>query len=266
MLDYILKERKKAVAALKETTSVADFERQIIKSTVRPVSFKKALSNLNEMHIIAELKKASPSKGVICESFYPVETAMTYEEGGATALSVLTEPYYFLGCNRYLTDVKRHTKIPVLRKDFIIDPLQIFEAKAIGADAILLIVAILPYGKLKEYFKLAKDLNLDVLVETHNEKEIEMALEAGADIIGINNRDLATFHVDLATSKLLRRYIPSDKIVVSESGIHTVDDINFIKMLGFNAVLIGESMIKLESPKEKLQEFKKALRKESTWL
>lgn len=256
MLDYIVTDRKKAIEELKRTTSVAELERQIHKSEFKHVSFKEALQKPDEMHIIAELKKASPSKGIICHTFYPVDTAVSYEKYGASALSVLTEPKYFLGDNRYLTAVKQNTTIPILRKDFIIDPIQIYEAKAIGADAILLIVAILSQGQLRDYYKLAKDLDMDVLVETHNRKELEIALDSDAEIIGINNRNLANFKTTLKTSEELREYIPSDKIAVSESGIHTIEDIQFIKNLGFNAVLIGESMIKLKNPKEKLQEFK----------
>lgn len=266
MLDYILTERRKAIEILKETTTIAEFERQIYKSSLRHSSFIQALEAPNELHIIAELKKASPSQGIICESFYPVETAMTYEENGASALSVLTEPHYFLGRNRYLTDVKKHTTIPILRKDFILDPIQIYEAKAIGADAILLIVAILTKNQLKEYFKLAKALDLDVLVETHSEAEIEIALDVEAHVIGINNRNLKNFKTQLSTSKALKTYIPKNKITISESGIHTIEDIQFIKNLGFHAVLIGESMIKLESPKDKLQEFKKVAGKETKCL
>lgn len=266
MLNYILTERKKTIEILKETVTIAEFERQIYKSPLKHSSFIQALSAPNELHIIAELKKASPSQGIICESFYPVETAITYEENGASALSVLTEPRYFLGCNRYLTNVKKHTTIPILRKDFILDPIQIYEAKAIGADAILLIASILSQTQLKEYYQLAKALDLDVLVETHNKKEIELALDVDARIIGINNRNLQTFKTQLGTSKKLKTYIPKNKIAISESGIHTIEDIHYVKNLGFHAVLIGESMIKLKNPKEKLQEFKKASGRENTCL
>jgi len=202
--------------------TISDFEKQILSSTISRYSFKEALKNKEKpLNIIAEVKKASPSKGLICKEFNYMDIAKAYEKGQAAALSVLTEPRYFQGSNQYLTEIKEVVGLPVLRKDFIIDPIQIYEAKAIGADALLLIVAALTEKELKIYLNLATTLGLDALVETHNEEEVKIALEAGAEIIGVNNRDLQTFNVTLDTSEKLRNLIPREKVFVSESGIHT---------------------------------------------
>lgn len=255
ILDQIIKERKKAVADLKETITIEMLKEQIANSTIKHYSFKEALQNQSKpLNMIAEIKKASPSKGLICKTFNYLEIAKAYEEGQAAALSVLTEPKYFLGKNEYLTEIKEVVKLPVLRKDFIMDAFQIYESKAIGADAILLIMAVLSLEQLKEYLNLAQNLGLDVLVETHSEKEVTLALEARAEIIGVNNRDLQTFKVTLETSERLRNLIPKDKIFVAESGIHTTEDIRRLKALSVDAVLIGESVVKSENPVIKLQE------------
>lgn len=255
ILDQIIADRKKAVEALKETTTISKLEKQIAISDIKHYSFKKALMDQSKpLNIIAEVKKASPSKGLICKDFKHLDIAKAYEKGQAAALSVLTEPKYFQGCNQYLTEIKGAVSLPVLRKDFIIDAFQIYEAKAIGADAILLIVAALSLKDLHEYLKLATSLGLDILVETHSEREVEVALEAGAEIIGVNNRNLQTFEVSLEISERLRGFIPKDKVFVAESGIHTADDIRRLKALDINAVLIGESVVKVENPVDKLQE------------
>ena len=259
ILDQIIKERKKAVEELKQKKSISDFEKQIDNLEILHYSFKEALRNKNKpLNIIAEVKKASPSKGLICKEFNYVDIAKAYEKGQAAAISVLTEPKYFQGENRYLTEIKKAVHLPVLRKDFIIDPIQIYEAKAIGADAILLIVAALEKASLKEYLKLAKELGLDALVETHIESEVEIALESGATIIGVNNRNLQTFEVNLETSERLRKLIPKDKLFVAESGIHTREDIRRLKAIEVNAVLIGESVVKADNPIAKLQELLEA--------
>ncbi|PHV70318.1 indole-3-glycerol phosphate synthase [Sporanaerobium hydrogeniformans] len=245
MLDQIIKERKKAVEDLKAKVSLSEFIKQIGQSQVSYYGFKEALiKEKTGIHIIAEVKKTSPSKGVICQDFDPVAIARDYERGGATAISVLTEPNYFGGNNSYLSKIKENVKLPLLRKDFIIDPLQIYEAKAIGADAILLIAAILSPQILGEYLKLARSLGLDCLVETHDEEEVKMALEVGAEIIGVNNRNLQTFEVSLEVSKRLRRLIPDDRLFVAESGIHTQEDIKFLREIGTKVMLIGESVVK----------------------
>jgi indole-3-glycerol phosphate synthase len=218
-----------------------------------PLPFEKALSK-EGLNFICEVKKASPSKGVISKDFKYRETALSYEEAGAAAISVLTEPDFFLGKNEYLTEIKKEVKIPVLRKDFVIDEFQIYEAKVIGADAILLICAILSFDDLKKFMNIAESIGLSCLVEVHDEKEAENALKANSKIIGVNNRDLTTFQVDLQNSIRLRKLIPEDKIFVSESGIKTKDDIDLLKANKVNAVLIGEELMRSGDVKEKLRQ------------
>lgn len=259
ILDEIIAERKKVVEILKESTPINLLEKQIASSSFQHLSFNNALSNKTRpLNIIAEVKKASPSKGIICQSFNPVEIAKDYEKGGAAAISVLTEPKYFKGSNQYLIEVKKHVALPVLRKDFIVDEIQIYEAKAIGADAILLIVSALSEKDLYSFLKLAACLDLDVLVETHDEKEVAIALQAGAKIIGVNNRNLKTFEVSLETTKRLRHMVPRECVFVAESGIHTAEDIIELKALEVDAVLIGESVVKAENRIEKLKELSEA--------
>lgn len=210
------------------------------------------------LSIIGEIKKASPSKGLIKPNFSPVELAKQYEASCVDAISVLTEEDFFLGSPKYLIDVHKEVKLPLLRKDFIIDKNQIIESKNIGASAILLIVSILTKLELKEFLEISNELGLDALVETHNETEIETALEADSKIIGINNRDLKTFKVDLNNTLRLRQLIPNNIVVVAESGINTIEDIKFIKQSNIDAILVGESFMKSDNIKLKAQEFKKA--------
>lgn len=210
------------------------------------------------LSIIGEIKKASPSKGLIKPNFSPVELAKQYEASCVDAISVLTEEDFFLGSPKYLIDVHKEVKLPLLRKDFIIDKNQIIESKNIGASAILLIVSILTKFELKEFLEISNELGLDALVETHNETEIETALEADSKIIGINNRDLKTFKVDLNNTLRLRQLIPNNIVVVAESGINTIEDIKFIKQSNIDAILVGESFMKSDNIKLKAQEFKKA--------
>lgn len=209
---------------------------------------------LGRLAIISEVKKASPSKGIIKEDFNPVEIAVTYENAGAEAISVLTEEYYFKGCSQYLKQIKQAISIPILRKDFIIDEYQIYEAKAIGADAILLIVAILNKETLEKFLALAAGLQLDCLVEVHDKMELEIAISCGAGIIGINNRNLKTFEVSLETTKRLVSHIPDkyECLVVSESGISTNNDMKELKACGANAVLVGETLMRSGNVKETL--------------
>ncbi|MDD5773267.1 MAG: indole-3-glycerol phosphate synthase TrpC [bacterium] len=206
-------------------------------------NFKKAISQKDKINIIAEIKKASPSRGVIVPSdFYPDDIAKIYEKNNVSAISILTEREFFKGEIDFIPLVKKVTDIPLLRKDFIIDEYQIYQSRVYGADAILLIVRILSLQKLRDYLKLANDLSLDCLVEVHNEKEMETANAAGAEIIGINNRDLDTFTIDLATTLKLAP-LGEGKIIVSESGIKTKDDILHLKKAGVNAFLIGEALM-----------------------
>lgn len=249
ILDEIISKRKETIALCKKQKSIDALKEEIAQNKYPHYSLFKALNitfkDLSpKTQIIAEVKKASPSRGVICEVFDYIDIARSYERGGAAAISVLTEPYYFQGDNRYLTEIKEVVKVPVLRKDFIIDEWQIYEAKAIGADAILLIVAALGQEELERFLNIAHDLELDVLVETHDEEEVERAIRSGAKIIGVNNRDLKTFEVSLEVSKRLSKRIPKEHLFVAESGVKTTEDIRFIKSLGAHAVLIGEGVVK----------------------
>jgi indole-3-glycerol phosphate synthase len=254
ILDQIITTRKKSIEKLKASNTVGDFIKQIETNTYTGISFKAAIEE--GFNIIAEVKKASPSKGLICPEFDYIQIAKEYESGGAAAISVLTEPDYFLGDNAYLTEIKETVKRPLLRKDFIVDEWQIYEAKAIGADAILLIAAVLNQKELLYLLKIADSLRLDVLVETHDEEEVKRALEADAQIIGVNNRNLKTFEVSLEVSERLRELVPKDKVFVAESGIHTQEDMGRLKKLGVNAVLIGESIVKAADRIAKLKELK----------
>ena len=196
--------------------------------------------------IIAEVKKASPSKGVLCRDFDPIRIARIYANCGATAISVLTEENYFMGSLSYLKAIRDDLgskRLPLLRKDFILDPYQVYESRANGADALLLIAAILTPSDLKELLDLSHGLGMECLVEAHNESDLEMALSTGAGIIGINNRDLQTFKVDINITRLLRPLVPPDRLVVSESGIRGPDDMQKMKEWGVSAVLIGEALV-----------------------
>ena len=206
-------------------------------------TFLQALSG-DGIHLICEVKKASPSKGIIAEDFPYAEIAKDYERGGASAISVLTEPYYFLGSNDYLIEIRKEVTIPILRKDFIVNEYQIYETKVLGADACLLICAILDQDTLNRYLSLAHSLGLNALVETHDDKEIEMAVKAGAKIIGVNNRNLKDFSVDVGHSRNLRKLVPEDVIFVAESGIKEKQQVMELYNDGVNAVLIGETFMR----------------------
>ncbi len=204
--------------------------------------------------VIAEIKKASPSKGVMREHFVPAEIAVSYEQGGACCLSVLTDIDFFQGSDAYLQQARQACSLPVLRKDFIIDPYQVYEARAIGADCILLIVAVLGDAQLKELANLASSLGMDVLVEVHDAEELARALPLNLPLMGINNRDLRTFETTLETTLSLLPQIPTDRIVVTESGIHTPADVARMRAYHVNAFLVGEAFMKAEQPGEKLHE------------
>ena len=204
--------------------------------------FASALRRQKNIALIAEVKKASPSAGVIRADFDPVCIAGEYEAAGATALSVLTDEKFFQGRLDYLRQIREVVQLPLLRKDFIIDELQIYEA--VNADAVLLIAAILDDAQLRDYRQLAGQLKLAALVEVHDEKELERALNAGAEIIGINNRNLKTFQVDLMTTEKLTAQIPAGNIIVAESGIHTPADVARVRAAGVNAILVGESLMR----------------------
>ena len=209
-----------------------------------------------EISIIAEVKKASPSKGLIAEDFDYIQIAKEYEQAGASAISVLTEPYFFQGSNDFLRDISLNVSIPLLRKDFTIDEYMIYEAKLLGASAILLIVSILNYNQLKSYLDLAHDLGLSAIVETHDANEIKTAIDAGAEIIGVNNRNLADFTVDIENSIRLRRLVDEDILFISESGIKTSEDVRRLKENNVDAVLIGETLMRSDDKKSMILELK----------
>lgn len=204
--------------------------------------------------VIAEAKKASPSKGVMRESFDPAEIARSYERGGAACMSVLTDRDFFQGCEDYLQQARAACSLPVIRKDFIVDPYQVVEARAIGADCILLIVACLEDGQMAELNACAAELGMDVLVEVHDQQELHRALPLGTRLLGINNRNLNTFETTLQTTFDLLPEIPADRIVVTESAIHTQADVGAMREHGVNTFLVGEAFMRVADPGEKLRD------------
>ncbi len=253
ILDKIIETKKEEVARLKQEITEARLRETIAR--LEPCrDFRQALIS-GDCNIIAEVKCASPSRGRLTADFDPVRIADIYEQNGADAISVLTDEKYFAGHKNYLTQIKQKIKLPLLRKDFIIDPLQIYETRAIGADAILLIVHVLG-KKLAEFISSSQEIGLNPLVEVHTEEELKLALAAGAEIIGINNRNLDTFVTDIETSRKLREQIPADKIVVAESGIMSRANIEFLMQANIHAFLIGEALITAPDIGKKLRAFK----------
>ena len=218
-------------------------------------SFEKALKKPG-ISFICECKKASPSKGLIAEDFPYLDIAKEYEEAGADAISVLTEPRWFLGRDEYLKEITDNVNIPCIRKDFTVDDYMIYEAKLLGASAVLLICSILSARQIKEYIAVCDELGLSALVEAHDAQEVKIAVECGARIIGVNNRNLKDFSVDTENSKRLRSLIPSDIIFVSESGVKDASDIREIAEVGADAVLVGETLMRAADKKEKLSELR----------
>lgn len=213
-----------------------------------PFSLEKALGG-GEMSFICEVKKASPSKGVIAQDFPYVDIARQYEAAGASAISVLTEPEFFLGSDQYLSEIRRAVETPLLRKDFVIDSFQIEQASRLGADGVLLICAILSPNQLSEYIRCADSFGLTALVEVHDEQQLSTALLAGARVIGVNNRDLRTFTVDPGNSIRLRRLAPKDVLFISESGIQTPQDVENLRSHGIDGVLVGETLMRAADKK-----------------
>ncbi len=217
--------------------------------------FRKTLSG-NEISFICEVKRASPSKGLIAPDFPYLDIARDYERAGASAISCLTEPFWFKGRDEYLAEISNAVKIPVLRKDFTVDEYMIYQAKTLGASAVLLICSILSKEQLSEYLGIAHSLGLSALVEAHDEDEVRTALSVGAGIIGVNNRDLRTFTVDINNSARLRKLVPPEILFVSESGIKTAADIEALRSNGTNAVLIGETLMRSPDKKAALDELR----------
>jgi len=253
ILDEIYKHKLGEVSEDKKRIPVEALKEQI-KERQSTKSFGDALKSDNNIRIIAEIKKASPSLGIIREDFNPVEIARIYEAGGAAAISVLTDEKFFRGSLSYLTDVKKSVNLPILRKEFIIDSYQIYEARSAGADAILLIAALLSVKEMQNYLDLAGELGMDCLAEIHSEAELKQVLQTNAHIIGINNRDLATFKTDLGTTLRLIPMIPAEKIVVSESGIKSRADVEKLMKEGVDAILVGETLMKSDDISAKLRE------------
>lgn len=257
ILKKIVDQKHEEVAAAKEKFPL---ERMIARLSLvedTPRGFRQALQVMGESGgtaIIAEVKKGSPSKGVIRADFDPLEIAEIYQNHGATCLSVLTDEIFFYGHLNYLGLIREQVGLPLLRKDFICDPYQIYEARAYGADAILLIAAMLDLGQLKEFAALAAEIQLDVLLEVHDEDELDLALQTDCGLIGINNRSLRTFVTDLGTTERLRPQIPADRLVVAESGINSRTDIDRLLACGANAFLVGESLMRETDIGAKLEE------------
>jgi indole-3-glycerol phosphate synthase len=253
ILNRIVEAKKVEVAQAKRQRPLSALEREIARMDA-PRPFASALRREDRIALIAEIKKASPSAGVIRADFDHVDIAQVYDDSAADAISVLTDEQFFQGHLDFIGDVKRVSEKPVLRKDFLFDEYQVIEARAFGADAILLIVAILEDKQLARLLRLAEGLAMAALVETHDEDEVKRALDAGASLIGVNNRDLRDFSVDLNTTLRLRKMIPPEVALVSESGIHTRDDVRLLEAAGVNAILVGESLMRSEDMRAKIDE------------
>ncbi len=246
---------KERVAEAKTKVSIEDIKSRALALPKGNFEFEKALSK-EDIAFICECKKASPSKGIIAEEFDYLTIAKQYEEARADCISVLTEPKWFLGSDEYLRQIAEAVSIPCIRKDFTVDEYMIYEARTLGAAAVLLICSILTPGQISEYIDICDELGISALVEAHDAKEITVALEAGARIVGVNNRNLRDFSVDTSNSRSLRDMVPEDVIFVSESGIRTAEDVELLRKAGVNAALIGETLMRAEDKKAKLKELK----------
>ena len=243
ILDEIVSKKRTRVNEAKSIVSIEDIQNQLEKLSLLKSNFKNNLENQTQA-IIAEIKKASPSAGIIAEDFNPILKALEYEKMGARALSILTEEDFFQGSNEVLQDVKKVTNLPILRKDFIIDDYQIYESKLIGADCILLITSILSDSQIEEYVSKAEAINLDVLIEVHDEEELGRVSKFHNALIGVNNRNLKTFEVDLMNAVRLRKNYDGNQIFIAESGIKSSTDIEYLASNNINVFLIGESLMR----------------------
>lgn len=255
ILEEIAEKTRERVQNDKKRQSLASLRNDAEKMERQASVFYDALKKTG-MSFICEVKKASPSKGLIAESFPYLEIAKEYEAAGAAAISCLTEPFYFQGKDEYLREIAETVSIPVLRKDFVVDEYMVYQARVLGASAVLLICAILDDSQLHDFRQLAEELGMDALVEAHDEREAERAMRAGARVVGVNNRDLRDFSVDMGNSIRLRRMIPKDIAFVSESGIKTNDDVERLRGCGVDAVLIGETLMRAEDKKTALDELR----------
>jgi indole-3-glycerol phosphate synthase len=256
ILHRIVEARLASIAHRKRVLPEVALKIAVEKKVAPPRDFVDALSRTGGINIISELKKASPSRGVIRQEYAPAALAASLEEAGAAALSVLTEEDFFSGSLADLKEASRVTKIPILRKDFIVDPWQVWETRAAGADSFLLIAAILDDSSLRELLDLGRSLKMEALVEVHSRQELERALAAGARIVGVNNRDLRDFQVHVETSLELAEAIPDDRIAVSESGLRSHDDLVRLQLAGFDAFLIGEQVMQSADPGAALRELR----------
>lgn len=251
ILDRLAEHARERVRAARTQIPPEEIRRQALSLPIGGFSFEKALKKPG-LSFICECKKASPSKGIIAEEFPYLQIAREYEAAGADCISVLTEPKWFLGSGRYLEEIAETVSIPCLRKDFTVDEYMIYEAKILGASAVLLICSILSQRQLSEYLSLCDELGLSALVEAHDEAEVELAQRAGARIIGVNNRNLKDFSVDAKNSLCLRQRIPEGVLFVSESGVQSVEDVRRLREAGVDAVLVGEALMRASDKKKKL--------------
>lgn len=253
ILDQIAESTKKRVENEKANISLETVKAQALALPKGDFAFEKQIKKAG-MSFICEVKKASPSKGIIAEDFPYVDIAKEYEEAGASCISVLTEPEYFKGDKQYLKEISESVSIPCIRKDFVVDEYMIYDAKLHGASCVLLICSLLDVDTIKKYIGICDKLGLSALVEAHDENEVQMAIEAGARMIGVNNRDLKTFTVDISNSERLRKLVPEHILFVAESGIKTKEDIRRLKAANVNGVLIGETFMRSEDKKAALKE------------
>ena len=253
ILDQLAEHARERVSEAKRKISPKDLKQQALSMKKGSFAFEKALRK-DGISFICECKKASPSKGLIAPEFPYLQIAEEYEAAGADGISVLTEPKWFLGSDKYLKEIVDVVSIPCLRKDFTVDEYMIYEAKALGASAVLLICSILGKSEIREYIQICDDLS--ALVETHDEREVQMALDAGARVIGVNNRNLKDFSVNTDNSRRLRELIPSEVLFVSESGVQTAEDVAALRKIGADAVLIGETLMRATDKKAKLAELR----------
>jgi indole-3-glycerol phosphate synthase len=255
ILDKLAEHARERVAAAKQNISTEEIKKSALAMPRGDFEFEKALKK-KDIAFICECKKASPSKGIIADDFPYLQIAKEYEAAGADCISVLTEPKWFLGSDLYLQEIAAEVKTPCLRKDFTVDEYMIYEAKCLGASAVLLICSILSENQIKEYIEICDTLGLSALVEAHDEAEVKTALKCGSRMIGVNNRNLKDFSVDTENSRRLRSLIPKDVIFVSESGVKTPEDVQLLRKIGADAVLIGETLMKAADKKKKLNELR----------
>ena len=255
ILDQLAEHAKERVEAAKKLHPSDEVKAQALALPKGGFEFEKALRK-DDIAFICECKKASPSKGIIAENFPYLQIAKEYEAAGADCISVLTEPKWFLGSDEYLREIASNVNIPCIRKDFTVDSYMIYEAKILGAKAVLLICSILTEAQIKEYIGICDELGISALVEAHDENEVAMAVKCGARLIGVNNRNLKDFSVDTGNSRRMRELVPDNIIFVSESGVKTAEDIALLRKSGTNAVLIGETLMKADDKKAKLAELK----------